>query len=563
MGGATKFPESFKLDPVLFYNAIVKSTDDYIYIIDIKKDTALVSENLQRDFNLPVCLVQGLVSLFGALIHKRDKERFFNSVQRVVEGRTDELNEECQIRNRNKEYVWVICRGWLQRDEEGRAKIFAGMITNLSNRGRVDYVTGLFMQRECEREVDTMIEQKLQPSGILLLGLDNFSNVNALRGHKFGDAVLRQFAQDTQNLLPEKGSIYRFDGDEFIVICKNMSCSGVLSLYHEIAGYCRQRRKLDHTAYYCTVSGGIAMIGKDGMNGSEIISCAARALEVSKQRGKNTCTIYNSEFTYTKMRSLKIADRIRSCILNEMEGFSLVYQPILGTSSQRIVGAEALLRWSEVLLGAVSPVEFIPLLETSGLILSVGKWVLKNAVKKCKEWTMYEPEFVMHINCSYLQLLDSSFIGYVKEEIEKYELDPKHIVLELTESRFVTDQEGLKRCFEELRKLNIRLAMDDFGTGYSSLAILSRTPADIVKIDRGFITSIGDQAHAFNRSFIGAVIQLCHSVGINVCVEGVEEQDELDTVVSLKADSIQGFYISKPIEEDEFKKRFWIMPEPV
>ena len=161
------------------------------------------------------------------------------------------------------------------------------------------------------------------------------------------------------------------------------------------------------------------------------------------------------------------------------------------------------------------------------------------------------------VNISYLQMLDESFIDFVRQILNQYDLPPAHIVLELTESCFVTDMEALKEAFKLLRNLNIQIAMDDFGTGYSSLGMLSQSPADIVKIDRLFITAIGDEENEFNRSFIGSVIQLCHRVGISVCVEGVERKNELDTVCSLEADCIQGYYISKPLLLEDFEKKFW------
>lgn len=557
MSDKIRFPENFKIDPIAFYEAIVKSTEDYVYIINIKTDMALVSENMQEDFALPGRLVQGLVPLWGSLIHDRDQKRFYESIEKMLQGEIQEHNEEYQIRNHKNEYIWVICRGRLQKNEAGEPELFIGIVTDLSRRGKVDYVTGLFMQTECERVVDLLTEQNHKNAGILLLGLDNFSNINDLHGHDFGNTVLRQFSQEVQLLLPGNASLYRFDGDEFVIICSNASCDEIVDLYRKIAEYCSLRQKLDDVIYYFTVSGGIAMLGLHGTSYQELLNSASGALEASKRKGKNNCTVFTSDLTHIKMRSLKITDRLRSSVLNGMEGFELAYQPIMSSSGKNIVGAEALLRWSDPVLGTVSPVEFIPLLENSGLILQVGKWVLEEAVKQCKKWLEHEPEFIMNINCSYLQLLDESFIATVQAIIETYQINPAHIVLELTESRFVTDKEGLKKCFEELRKLNVRLAMDDFGTGYSSLAMLSTTPADIVKIDRAFISAISDKSHAFNRSFIGAVIELCHSVGILVCVEGVEQPDELETVLSLEADSIQGFYISKPISTQEFEGRFW------
>lgn len=552
-----KFPEDFQIDPALFYDAIVRSTDDYVYIVDMATDVALVSENMQRDFGLPGRLVKGLIPLWGDLIHDRDKGRYYDSIDQMLQGVTQEHNVEYQVRKQNDEYIWVVCRGRLQLNEQGKATMFAGVVTDLSNRGKVDYVTGLFVQTECKSAVEMLLERGEAKSGILLLGLDNFSNINGLRGHDFGNAVLRQFAQNVLRILPAEASLYRFDGDGFAIVYRNASRQDLNNLFLQIAGYARLKHVADGKAYYCTVSGGIAMIGQDGFNYAELLQCASSALEASKKRGKDTCTNYAPEINQGKLRSLQILEQIRNCIINDMEGFSLVYQPITQATDMSVIEAEALLRWTSKTLGFISPEEFIPLLENSGLIIQVGKWVMEQAVAQCKKWLVYNPDFVLNINCSYLQMLDEKFVEFVTDTIKKYDLDPRHVVLELTESRFVTDQDKLKETFDRLRQLKVRLAMDDFGTGYSSLGSLASTPADIVKIDRAFITAISDDEHSFNRSFIGAVIRLCHSVGISVCVEGVEKGAELDAVRTLNADSIQGFYISKPIPADEFERRYW------
>ena len=544
----------FELDAALFYDAIVKSTDDYVYIVNMKTDTSLISENMVRDFELPGRIVPGLVPLWGSLIHERDRARYDESIEQMLSGLTDVHDVEYQVRNRKNEYVWVVCRGVLQRDQQGSPAMFAGIVTNLSHRGKVDYVTGLFMQQECERVVEECLSEG-QSGGILLLGLDDFSGINNLKGHIYGDSVLRQFAQNVQRLLPDYASIYRHDGDQFVIVCQNTSYGEIALLYEVINSYSDCRHEVDGIQYYCTVSGGIAVFCQDGSSYTELLTCASGALETSKHKGKNKCTLYDEELIHTRLRSLEIMDRLRSSVMNHMEGFSVVYQPIVRSSDTKIAEAEALLRWSCKDMGSVSPLEFIPLLESSGLIIPVGKWVLEQSVRQCCKWLACVPDFVMNVNCSYLQMLDEDFVRSVREIIERYGLDPCHIVLELTESRFVTDQDRLNDTFMRLRSLNIRLAMDDFGTGYSSLSCLSCTPADIVKIDREFIRGICDQSHSFNRSFIGSVINLCHSVGISVCAEGVEEKDELETVLRLKADSVQGFYFSKPVTPDEFEKQ--------
>ncbi|MCR1841723.1 GGDEF and EAL domain-containing protein [Murimonas intestini] len=547
--------QSFSIDPYLFYDALTNSTDDYIYIVNMSNDTSLVSENMYHDFDLPGLLVEGLIPLWGNLIHERDQKRYYKSIETMMNGDTDEHNVEYQIRNRSNEYIWVVCRGLLKRDENGVPLMFAGIVTNLGSRGKIDNITGLFTETSCKGKVDTLIENQ-EEGGILLLGLDDFSHINKLNDHIFGDAVLRQFAQTVQSLLPIQAEMYRFDGDSFAIVYTDADTDMILDLYEKIHAYCNRQHEVDDISYFCTVSGGIAMIGKDGDNYLDLIKFASSALEASKYKGKNMCTLFSQELIQEKMRQLSIADQLQNSLISGMEGFYLVYQPLTDARTMKVNGAEALLRWQNSHCPNVGPDEFIPILETMGLINQVGRWVIQNAARTCREWLKYNPDFVMNINISYIQILDDQLIPFIKSTLDEIGLDSKHIVIELTESCFVTEMNSLAETFRQLRELNIRLAMDDFGTGYSSLGMLAQSPADIVKIDRLFISSI--HVNSFNRSFINAVIQLCHSVGITVCVEGVEQKEELSAVLDINADTIQGFYISRPILPDEFKSLYLI-----
>lgn len=555
-----KYPEraaAFHIDGQAFYEAIVKSTEDYIYIIDMTTDVALVSDNMLQDFELPGILVPGLVPVWGGLIHDKDKKRFFDSIDDMLNGVTDEHNLEYQVQNRNNEYVWVVCRGLLKRDENKNPVSFAGVVTPIGSKGKIDRTTGLFTEDKCKERVEGLLEQGIDSGGLLLLGLDDFKQINNLKDHIFGDLVLRQTAQHIQQMLPPKSEIFRFDGDEFAIICPDVSLEEIWELYQSIHSYANMEHQVDGISYFCSVSGGISVIGEDAYNYLDLLKFAASALDASKRKGKNTCTVFSPELLQSELRTMELNRLLQRCVTDGMKDFLLVYQPLVSADGLRLTGAEALLRWNCPDAGVIGPAQFIPLLENSGLIIQAGKWIFDQAFCTCKRWLSNCPDFIMHINVSYLQFIDKDFIPFVEQLLKIYDLDAEHIVLELTESYFVTDMPALKETFESLRKLHIRIAMDDFGTGYSSLGMLSQMPADIVKIDRVFISLINDSEHVFNHSFIGAVIKLCHSVGISVCVEGVEYFDELEAVCSLEADSIQGFYISRPIRAEQFEERYW------
>lgn len=553
----TIIPKSFHIDINAFYNAIECSTEDYIYIIDMTTDLSLVSDNMAQDFALPGRLVPGLVPLWGELIHSKDQQRYYDSIDEMMSGLTDEHNVEYQVRNRKNEYIWVVCRGLLTRDEQGAPTMFAGVVTPVGSKGKLDQTTGLFTQEKCKLKIENYLDQGNTEGGLLLLGIDDFGRINNLKNHIFGDLVLRKTAQDIQHMLPHGAESFRFDGDESAIFYPGATLDDMQQLYKKIHIYANHEHEIDGTSYYCTISGGIAMLGRDADNYLELIKCAMSALDSSKKKSKNSCTSFTPTLLQSNLHTMKLTNELQRCVMNGMEGFSVVYQPFVGSDNLSLIGAEALLRWSAPSFEKVGPAEFVPLLESSGNIISVGQWVLDQAFGTCRRWIDNCPDFIMNINVSYQQFVEQDFVLNVEQLLKKHDLPARHIVLELTESYFVTDMPALKGAFQNLRDIGIKIAMDDFGTGYSSLGMLSQTPADIVKIDRLFISLINEKEHEFNRSFIQAVIQLCHSAGISVCVEGVEYVNELNTVRNMEADSIQGYYISKPITTDEFEKEYW------
>lgn len=543
----------FHIDASLFYDAIVNSTDDYIYLVDMQSDISLISENMYLDFDLPGRLVKGLVPIWGDLIVDKDRKRYDESIARMLNGDTDEHNVEYQIRNRKGELIWIVCRGLLKRDQDGAPLLFAGMITRLENKGRIDHITGLLTQKSCIDHLAILLESGKHGS-MMLLGLDDFSHINTLQNHVFGDIVLRQFAQDIQSLLPYDAQIYRYDGDQFAIVYDEADEKKTDELYQKLHAYSNHPHQSDAGSYYCTVSAGVVMIPENGNDYLDLIKYAVSALEASKQKGKNTCTFFNDDLIKQKLHQIAINEELHHNVLHQMRNFYVVYQPLLHTKTMKIQGSEALMRWKSEKFGDISPIEFIPVLESSGLIIQAGKWILEQAIATYKEWSNLIKDFVMNVNVSYLQILEDDFVETIRSLLAKYELAPEHIVIELTESYFVTDMGPIRECFSTLRKMHIRIAMDDFGSGYSSLGMLTQAPADIVKIDRSFINAI--HTNPFNLSFINAVISLCHSIDIEVTVEGVEEKNELDTVCTLQADTIQGFYVSKPISKAAFHKQY-------
>lgn len=543
-------------DPVLFYETIIKNTDEYVFIGDMKTRDFLITENMAKDFGFEGIHVKEPIEEWCKRIHKDDLAYFKRSSKSFFKGRQKRYDTNFRVLNAKGEYIWIRCKGILKRCSENIPEVIVGVITNMGKKGFLDKITGLYTYDCCEIMVNHFLKDETERLSMLMVGMDDFSHINSVNNRIFGDIVLKKFATDVQKLIPLDAYMYRFDGDIFAILCPGYDMRETYRIYLAIQNYSRSTHLEGDSLYFFTVSGGIAEYTKGCGTFLDIVKHAQIAMVDAKASGKNRCSIFSHELMMKEMRSLSILDLLRRDIVNNFNNFSLCFQSFAEAGTQKILGAEALLRWRCTEYGEVSPTEFIPILENNNLISEVGKWVFSQAIRVCKSWLSYAPDFCININVSYLQLIHDDFLSYIRSQINNVDIDPAHIVIELTESRFMTNLELLKNTFSSLRQMNIKIAMDDFGTGYSSLGILSQAPADIIKIDKVFVKAVKE--NIFNQSFINAVIGLCRSIKIKVCVEGVEKDEDWQVINALNPDHVQGYYISLPLNENDFFKKYFL-----
>lgn len=291
----------------------------------------------------------------------------------------------------------------------------------------------------------------------------------------------------------------------------------------------------------------------------ELLKCANYSLEHSKLMGKNRMTVFSKDILCRRERRLELVELLRESMDRGFAGFSIHYQPQVDTQTGSLQGAEALARWHCSKYGDISPGEFIPLLEQSGMIMNMGRWIFCHAAAQCREWCRYMPDFQMSINLSYMQLSEDDVISYIEDTLKELGLPPSHVVMELTETYLATADEETLRMLNDMKAAGIRVAMDDFGVGYSSLFSLKTIPVDIEKIDRGFVKGI--TSDLFNATFIRSITEMCHDVGKQVCLEGVETGEEYLAVKELGMEYIQGFYFGRPEPPDVFEKRLKCLKE--
>ncbi len=546
---------TFDYDKDRLYDALVESTDDYLYVCNMKTGVFRYPTAMVEEFGLPGEVIENAAAVWGAHVHEDDRAAFLESNQEITDGRTTRHCIEYRALNRRGEWVWLRCRGRLVQDAVGEPSLFAGFITNLGKKNNVDRATGLFNKFEFkDTAVHALETHPDDEATFMILGIDDFRHVNDRYDRVFGDAVIRLVAQRIQAALPSCASAYRLDGDEFAVFLRGAGAEEIHDMYKRLHATFSHQQEYDGRKFYCTLSAGFARYPENATTYEDLVKRATYALEHAKAHGKNRCVAFSDDIMKGRTRALELMELLRDSVEHGFEGFSLAYQPQIDAATGRVGGAEALARWTCPEYGNVPLDEFIPLLESSGLIVPVGVWVLNQAVQTCKRWSAVLPNFVMDVNLSYRQVEEGTFVDCVRAALRAADLPPNNLVIEMTESYFSLDDQETGSLFSELRALGVRVAMDDFGTGYSTLGILKNVPADIVKIDRTFVRDV--HASTFDATFIRFIVALCHDVNINVCLEGVETDEEYAAVSDMGIDSIQGFLFGRPQTAEDFERLY-------
>ncbi|MGX8852553.1 EAL domain-containing protein [Amedibacillus sp. YH-ame10] len=545
----------FLVDSTLIFESLSSNSDDYIYIWDYQNGNYITSDNLAQDFTIAS---QGadFVDVWQAFVHEQDLRRVRKSIQLAVEQHKKKIVLEYQVTNAKGEHLWLSDKATIRyNDTTGIPEIIIGVMHNLLYDGTVDFVTGLLMHAKCKEIFDVLKRNRLvKEVCAMLIGIDEFASINTLHDHNFGDLVLRKSAQDFLNLLYDGCTMYRYDGDQLLIVSDKCSKKELMELYERLKAYTARSHRIDGVSYRFSISAGIASYPQDATDWVSLEKAVSIALKNAKQTGKNQCSEFSSEVFEEALYEQSLTRYLADSVEHEFMNFHVVYQPVCHTRSLKIKGAEILLRYKTPNGEAVFPDSFIPLLEQSRLIIPVGLWVLEQAIRTTKKWLEYIDDFVMNVNVSYIQFREASFCDHLERLLKEYDLDASHITLELTESYFISDADRISASMRRLRKLHVKIAMDDFGTGYSSLARLAEFNVDIVKIDRSFVQSL--HKSKYNHDFVDSVVRLCHNVGMKVCVEGVETKDEQEIIYVLNADFVQGYYVSRPILEDDFFESF-------
>ena len=388
--------------------------------------------------------------------------------------------------------------------------------------------------------------------GIIFFDIDNFKNINDTYGHEIGDEILLKLCERIENILDGRQTFARFGGDEFVIAFSNIINEKEINEFlDELLLKVRKPFEVNNKKIYCTISIGVSVYPKDADRLDILLKTADMAMHKAKEEGKNRYNFFDIDISNILKRQYEIEKALRTAIENN-EIF-MAFQPKISIKGEKVNGFEALVRWVNSELGFISPAEFIPIAESSGLIIDLGKYIIEESFKKCSELCRStKSKFNIAINISDIQLREEGFISFVSEMLEKYNIHPEYIEFEITEGVIMQSVVKNIELLIELKRLGVSIALDDFGTGYSSLSYLKRLPIDVLKIDKSFVDGIGvDEKSEYIAE---SIIKLSHSLNLKVVAEGVETKEQLGYLNKMKCDVAQGYYFSKPEKFEVIKE---------
>lgn len=383
-----------------------------------------------------------------------------------------------------------------------------------------------------------------EQAAVLFLDLDDFKKVNDSLGHEVGDKLLIESAKRLNQVLRKEDTVGRLGGDEFIVLLRGLKdLRNALAIAENLLNTFREPFEVDDRELILTLSIGVAMYPENGDCASDLLRNADTARYQAKALGRNTYSFFTKEMNVIIQRRFEIEEQMHGAL--ERNEFELFYQPQFDIKNLNITGAEALLRWHNPVLGKVTPDEFIPIAEHTGLIVPIGQYVIKQALRFLRTWQNSEhKKYTMAVNLSPRQFRDAELLSFIKNTLSEENISTERLEFEITEGVLMSGQSYINEALLEIHELGIKLSMDDFGTGYSSISYLRQYPFDILKIDRSFINGI--TLNKADCSLVKATIAMSHSLGLTVVAEGVETKEQLTLLQELGCDCVQGYYLSKP-----------------
>ncbi len=543
------------------YRTILESIQESYFEVDLAGNFTFCNDSMSR---LTGCPKEELLGVnYKQFLNEETSKEVFQAFNKVYSTGEPAKGFNWQIVGQNGFERYIEASVSLKKDLSGKLTGFRGIIHDITERKRIeqqinymathDVLTGLpnrLMFSQLLNHAIRSAQRHKRQLAVFFIDLDRFKSINDSLGHEAGDRLLKEIAKRFKKSLRSVDVVSRLGGDEFVILIEEVNeLSQIANIAHKLLTATIKPMVLTGEECRITASIGISMYPKDGTDEQSLMKNADMAMYFAKEEGKNNYQFYSKDIQSQSNERLGIETNIRLAL--ERKEFSLQYQARLDFKTGAITGVEALLRWNNPFLGSVTPTQFIPVAEETGLIVPIGRWVLKTACAQNVAWQRQGlPTVRMAVNLSLRQLMDYNLLEDIKAALVDSGMAPNLLELEITENMTMHNPTRLIAVLNNIKKLGVRIAIDDFGTAYSSLAQIKNFPVDTLKVDRSFIRNLPQDSE--NQAITEAIITMGKNLNITVVAEGVETQEQKDFLRDHICDEMQGFYFSKPIAPDQF-----------
>ena len=541
---------------------ILEGSTDYIYQLDLVNNVCTFSPKAMDVLPLENNTFSNAMDRLLGFILPEDRSVFLDSFAPFLSGKSQYHKAEYRVMTKFGTVIWIRCQGKGIHDENGNPLMIAGSLVDITEQKAneeklkdilyYDILTGLKNRNCFEKDMKKYLEDPSATGSILCIDIHNFKIFNEIFGRDFANKILIEFTRIISLYISDNLGVYRLEGDEFLVHIRENTQEQILEKLIPFQMYLSRERTLEGHVIFIRANIGVAIYPQNGTTSEELIQNANMALLMRSKTNRHQTVFFRSESMDSLNKKYILERVIRQDVTDGMKNFRLVFQPVMEISEGKALwhGAEALLRYHTPDLEGVSQEELIETLEYSDLILTAGRWVVKQAVKECKNWHKMGFPLYMNINISAQQVSDKDLVSYIRKCCRESELDPKWLVFELTETSLINNFEIADQFCRELRDMGAGAALDDFGTGYSSFTYLKRLTISQIKVDREYIQHISKDT--YNQIFLKCLYDLGSSLGVKICAEGVETEETYQKMLEMGVPLMQGFYFDRPLEAEEF-----------
>ena len=531
-----------------------RSMDDYLYLFDIQNDYYSISKHAVNRFCLPSYHFCDATKAHNYFVYEDDLPLLFDEFNKIKSGEITEHSLHYRWLDRQHNPVWINCRGDVILDEFNKPLYLIGCVNEIGKRQKADNISGLLREPSLEEYVSSKSKNNIT-GYFMQIGIDDFEEINGRFGLKCGDEILKQFSRCMQSCINENQKIYELGNGRFIIMdLANHTKEDILELYDELKKSVEVALEESDYRIVYTISVGIVEIDKEMQDYDTLIKYSEFALNEAKKKGKNSCYFFTQDKYKQFIRRREIRVGLQNAVDHNFKNFDVYYQPIIDIHTRNLIGAEALMRFTSERFGMVSPAEFIPILEETGLIIPAGRWMMREVMGKCSEIRKVIPEFRVSINISQVQASKSDVIQDISGEMKRAGLPLEALIVELTESDLLEQNINEKHFLTELKRMGISLALDDFGTGYSNFHYLSELKPEIIKIDRSFTAkAVADKQEYY---LLNQFCTMTHNLDMKICIEGIESAQEWLKIRKLCPEFTQGYFWGKPCGYEEFVRKF-------